>query len=923
MLQKRNYRKAAFLMAMAVLFGSMTSSLTVEAKSDNLPAELILPITLIDYNADNLLFQYDLGDSIGTNFAFTSDEFYNELISAGVQGLNKVKMPDCYGWDCYYMEGLVESELGSNGTPVYKKEVVEQVAELVQSQLIAPATNNTSPLFADLRARLIPASTYVYKNITNDTDLVLTGPKEYFYEITGYTWTVSGGDATCVKADGKISRQESGTTRVIWETNGDGVTYKGDGDSDDALVMTVTGLDSSATYQIESWNADYNAVNLLVAYGSVTLDTSDPGQRTFTGTDTVTLTILPSTNLNSNNKVAATYLKNTSDESRIDLISDPANAGVFTNSGWYVKGAGVTYAGKKSAAYDAGGTAIWKFIGDGLVGYMTDYPACRELDVRPGAKFEVTYSYGSDVGVAVYDAVTNEELGKNMENGDIFTVPATTTKVRLEVTSSKQATTGDGDYTRDKLVNLSVTEKVDCLGNYEESKAKYADGTKGYADVASAMDYAYYMLNNLFVSKTDAMVKTPYDGYQNITLSQVQAGEDDYEFRANISGMPVSVHGSRTEEATLTEQYKMVYDLVSKNIRNDRSELGNIVGLFPLDAASSMEADEYKGVDGQPHNFHYALKSHSEFHYDEATDLYFTFLGDDDVYLYINGKLALDLGGAHMAATKSIHLNDYKTELGLVSGETYTFDFFYMERCTGYSNFYVETNIQLLGAGDMKLNLYQEDKLLADGSKVDKGSEVELEYVLESRVDHMKNINFADSGLGINVGVNGLKIGKNIRLAKNGVRISVLAADGSVKETVNYLTEDELKGFFNALVLNQGEKISVRGLFYTVEDTLDADVSVVFDRPLYAGALGNFVTNTTFAEGSAQAEATQPAPPGNSQNTNSTTDDTGHQNDGGNHLGVSPETGDGVETGNLLLAGMTAVLGLIIAVRSFRRKIAR
>jgi fibro-slime domain-containing protein len=61
-----------------------------------------------------------------------------------------------------------------------------------------------------------------------------------------------------------------------------------------------------------------------------------------------------------------------------------------------------------------------------------------------------------------------------------------------------------------------------------------------------------------------------------------------------------------------------------------------------------------------------------------STGQVLNFKSDDDLFVFINQKLALDLGGVHAAKPGTINLG----ALGLISGQTYSFDLFYAERYT-------------------------------------------------------------------------------------------------------------------------------------------------------------------------------------------------------------------------------------------------
>ena len=72
----------------------------------------------------------------------------------------------------------------------------------------------------------------------------------------------------------------------------------------------------------------------------------------------------------------------------------------------------------------------------------------------------------------------------------------------------------------------------------------------------------------------------------------------------------------------------------------------------------------------------------------------FTFRGDDDVFVFVNNKLAIDLGGVHRAETGQLDLDEQAAMLQISPGNTYPIDFFQAERHTTESSFRIETSLQ-------------------------------------------------------------------------------------------------------------------------------------------------------------------------------------------------------------------------------------
>jgi fibro-slime domain-containing protein len=69
------------------------------------------------------------------------------------------------------------------------------------------------------------------------------------------------------------------------------------------------------------------------------------------------------------------------------------------------------------------------------------------------------------------------------------------------------------------------------------------------------------------------------------------------------------------------------------------------------------------------------------------------------VWVFINGHLAVDLGGLHPKGSAAVVLDASAAELGLVKGNVYSLALFQAERHTPESTFRIDTNLSFVDCG--------------------------------------------------------------------------------------------------------------------------------------------------------------------------------------------------------------------------------
>jgi fibro-slime domain-containing protein len=116
-------------------------------------------------------------------------------------------------------------------------------------------------------------------------------------------------------------------------------------------------------------------------------------------------------------------------------------------------------------------------------------------------------------------------------------------------------------------------------------------------------------------------------------------------------------------------------------------------GFTGFDAPSYFPInDQGFGNENPPYNYSFTTEIHTRFRYRGGEKV--TFDGDDDFWLFINGRLAIDLGGVHREQLGTVDLDGNATTLGLTVGEDYPLEIFHAERHTSESHFVLSTSIK-------------------------------------------------------------------------------------------------------------------------------------------------------------------------------------------------------------------------------------
>jgi fibro-slime domain-containing protein len=198
-----------------------------------------------------------------------------------------------------------------------------------------------------------------------------------------------------------------------------------------------------------------------------------------------------------------------------------------------------------------------------------------------------------------------------------------------------------------------------------------------------------------FSPMTHPDFEAPFPTGLDVGIVQRQLGPDDKPVYAgtprtkSTSGAPLFDQWFR-DDPSVNQTAALDLQLVPAA---EQAGLFEYVDLefFPID-------DELLGNEARNHNYHFTLEASTTFEYRGGE--VFSFEGDDDMWVFVNRQLAIDLGGLHNTLTAEVELDVIAQSFGLELGGRYPLHFFFAERHTIASHFTIRTTIAEPGSCD-------------------------------------------------------------------------------------------------------------------------------------------------------------------------------------------------------------------------------
>lgn len=892
-------RISTIILAATMIVVALPNQPVVKADEDDFPDEILFPVSILDFPADNLLFECPMSwmENYNSNLDLTSE---------AIAGVNN---------DGTKGKALVADTLESDPKsiyyrlPVYKEKTVDYIAKRVQATMKGATSGNLAfnRQYVNHDINPICASNYIrrdgWKTLDASDEFYETDYNANKYGIYYYSKlggkAASTGSAYCLKENyvGYIG----GTPDVAAADQGT-VTFKYNN------TLAAGTYTMRIYYMTEDPRRFSIKVNDGAAFNTDYLDNDswdNPKDKPYN----VKVYLKAGVNTITFGGDGTDYAPNL-DRIEIGTVQTVDDIVIQAEDG-NIWGNNTKYANYVSIGH-WNSDAYWDFS----VAKTGTY----NIEVYYRRNEEQWFQFKVYSPPFYQEKITSKP--RYAKNTDMSKNPVLYTGVQLTEGNNRIAIDNWANLDIDKIViSYSPVMSGDfALGNYKDSKEKYnidRDGNKisdyGFYDMTTCYDYAYFITANLY--KYHPSINSAYGNYNNLVFHKVVQGTKTYyEFMADqIHNESISndnyvekienvYKGLKYDDEELKKAEKkadldryasvskgagrLIYNPDTRSIRNACDAEGNYVGpkgnefetnsgfMFVCDGddfnKDSVNNPAGKGVkkypsvdppkngdDGKSHNFNYTIRTHSRFVYKRGYAQKFFFSGDDDVYVFVNGHLLVDLGGQHQQEDGSFNLDDLAEDpkYGLEPNKAVDFDFFYMERHSTSSNFWGKMSFKLKN-DEVELQWPDEFGYLKETS-IPYGYTVDLNYKFSSmrELTTNKDITFSDD-LGDYIGKDDFKLADEVKVGpykyfktdpstgaylldddgnrivetdntRNAMVVTVKRAqadDTYIEQITPFFfadpknfTETEInsvKKFFEELSLEQGDSVEISGVVY-------------------------------------------------------------------------------------------------------------
>ncbi|MCA9692654.1 MAG: fibro-slime domain-containing protein [Nannocystaceae bacterium] len=323
----------------------------------------------------------------------------------------------------------------------------------------------------------------------------------------------------------------------------------------------------------------------------------------------------------------------------------------------------------------------------------SDSTSDSESSSESGSESDGSTTAGTDSGTS--DSSTSDSATSDTSDSDDTTLTSDAT-MTTDDTVGTTTDPSDTDTTTDPSDTDTTTDPTDTDATTDPTDTDTDTDTEGMIECGNLpvtyrdfmplhVDFGCHMFGNA--------------ARPGLVLDQL--GNDNKPvYNPNPPPPPGNWNGSNpqiTSQASFAEWYNPVPD-VNIEIQGEIALMEIMPGVWSFQSNSFYPLTDmgwgnnvtpnWAGETYPDRNGAFTTEIHTNFVYTPGQS--FTFIGDDDVWVFIDGQLALDIGGLHSQVSDTVNLDT----LGLTPNQMYSLDVFHAERCGSGSNFRIDTSIQ-------------------------------------------------------------------------------------------------------------------------------------------------------------------------------------------------------------------------------------